>query len=58
MGRRRLWEQNLEMITVHNLEYSLGLHTYELAMNQLGDLVSVCVGVCIFFLSPYYINSL
>ncbi|XP_035039394.2 cathepsin S-like [Hippoglossus stenolepis] len=40
LGRRRVWEQNLEMINVHNLEASLGLHTYELAMNHLGDLTS------------------
>lgn len=40
LGRRRIWEENLEMINVHNLEASLGLHTYELAMNHLGDLVS------------------
>ena len=40
LGRRRIWETNLEMINVHNLEASLGLHTFELAMNHLGDLVS------------------
>ncbi|XP_044192240.1 cathepsin S-like [Thunnus albacares] len=40
LGRRRIWEENLEMINVHNLEASLGLHTYELAMNHLGDLTS------------------
>ncbi|XP_070777482.1 cathepsin S-like isoform X2 [Enoplosus armatus] len=40
LGRRRIWEENLEMINVHNLEASLGLHTYELAMNHLGDLGS------------------
>lgn len=40
LGRRRIWESNLEMINVHNLETSMGLHTYELAMNHLGDLVS------------------
>lgn len=40
LGRRRIWEENLEMINVHNLETSLGLHTYELAMNHLGDMVS------------------
>ncbi|XP_051245995.1 cathepsin S-like [Dicentrarchus labrax] len=39
-GRRRIWEENLEMINVHNLEASLGLHTYELAMNHLGDLTT------------------
>ncbi|XP_028277149.1 cathepsin S-like [Parambassis ranga] len=38
LGRRRIWEENLEMINIHNLESSLGLHTYELAMNNLGDL--------------------
>lgn len=32
------------MINVHNLEASLGLHTYELAMNHLGDLVRWLVG--------------
>ncbi|XP_074470156.1 cathepsin S-like [Sebastes fasciatus] len=40
LGRRRIWEENLEMINVHNLETSLGLHTYELAMNHLGDLTT------------------
>lgn len=39
LGRRRIWEEHLEMINVHNLEASMGLHTYELAMNHLGDLV-------------------
>ncbi|KAK5883574.1 hypothetical protein CesoFtcFv8_019887 [Champsocephalus esox] len=37
LGRRRIWESKLEMINVHNLETSLGLHTYELAMNHLGS---------------------
>ncbi|XP_022602644.1 cathepsin S-like [Seriola dumerili] len=40
LGRRRIWEENLEIINVHNLEASLGLHTYELAMNHLGDLTT------------------
>uniref|UniRef100_G3NIE8 Cathepsin S, ortholog2, tandem duplicate 1 n=1 Tax=Gasterosteus aculeatus aculeatus TaxID=481459 RepID=G3NIE8_GASAC len=39
-GRRRIWEENLEMIAVHNLEASLGLQTYELAMNHMGDLTT------------------
>ncbi|CAL8298575.1 unnamed protein product [Lota lota] len=40
LGRRRLWEVNLDMINVHNLEATLGMHTYELAMNHLGDLTT------------------
>ncbi|CAK6949332.1 cathepsin S-like [Scomber scombrus] len=40
LSRRRIWEANLDMINVHNLEASLGLHTYELAMNHLGDLTT------------------
>ncbi|XP_008329715.1 cathepsin S-like [Cynoglossus semilaevis] len=40
LGRRRIWEENLKMINIHNLEASMGLHTYELAMNHLGDMTS------------------
>ncbi|OCT69032.1 procathepsin L [Xenopus laevis] len=36
--RRTIWEETLKYITVHNLEYSLGLHTYEVGMNHLGDM--------------------
>ncbi|XP_075995411.1 cathepsin K-like [Genypterus blacodes] len=39
-GRRWIWEEHLEMINLHNLEATLGLHTYELAMNHLGDMTS------------------
>ncbi|KAJ8383433.1 hypothetical protein AAFF_G00221330 [Aldrovandia affinis] len=39
-GRRRIWEQNLRMIALHNLEESLGMHSYDLAMNHLGDLTT------------------
>ncbi|OCT66463.1 cathepsin S [Xenopus laevis] len=37
-ARRTIWEETMKFITVHNLEHSLGLHTYEVGMNHLGDM--------------------
>ncbi|NXQ58415.1 CATK protein, partial [Anthoscopus minutus] len=39
--RRLIWEKNLKYINTHNLEHTLGVHTFELAMNHLGDMVGV-----------------
>ncbi|KAJ6654482.1 hypothetical protein lerEdw1_006903 [Lerista edwardsae] len=36
--RREVWEKNLQRIEQHNLEASLGKHSFKLAMNHLGDL--------------------
>ncbi|KAF5907729.1 cathepsin K-like, partial [Clarias magur] len=38
--RRAIWEKNMRLIETHNQEYELGLHTYELGMNHLGDMTS------------------
>ncbi|XP_007249826.2 cathepsin S [Astyanax mexicanus] len=38
MGRREIWERNLQLISLHNLEASMDIHTYDLAMNHMGDL--------------------
>lgn len=40
MERRNIWEDSVKFVTIHNLEYSLGLHTYEVGMNHLADMTS------------------
>ncbi|KAJ0066477.1 hypothetical protein NL108_013649 [Boleophthalmus pectinirostris] len=36
--RRTVWEKNLMQINIHNLEESMGLHTYTMEMNHMSDL--------------------
>uniref|UniRef100_G3WEW8 Cathepsin S n=1 Tax=Sarcophilus harrisii TaxID=9305 RepID=G3WEW8_SARHA len=36
--RRLIWEKNLKFVTLHNLEHSMGLHSYDLSMNHLSDM--------------------
>ncbi|XP_061573546.1 cathepsin K [Cololabis saira] len=38
--RRAIWEKNMLMIEAHNQEAALGIHSYELGMNHLGDMTS------------------
>ena len=39
--RREVWEDNLAIITKHNSEYSVGMHTFTMQINHIGDMVSV-----------------
>lgn len=38
--RRAIWEKNMRMIEAHNEEAALGIHSFEMGMNHLGDMVS------------------
>lgn len=41
INSRQIWETNVAMIQQHNLEVDLSLHSYTLAMNQFGDMVTI-----------------
>uniref|UniRef100_A0A3B4G0K9 Cathepsin K-like n=1 Tax=Pundamilia nyererei TaxID=303518 RepID=A0A3B4G0K9_9CICH len=36
--RRAIWEKNMRMIEAHNEEAALGIHSFEMGMNHLGDM--------------------
>ncbi|XP_078054334.1 procathepsin L-like isoform X2 [Mustelus asterias] len=38
--RRSIWEDNVRYIEQHNLEYSMGKHTFTVGMNEFGDLTN------------------
>lgn len=52
-----MWEENLKLITEHNLVASLGLHSYELSMNHMGDLVNG-FNLKVFMIYDYHFYSL
>lgn len=37
-NRRLIWESNVRLVHKHNMEASLGKHTYTVKMNKYGDL--------------------
>ncbi|XP_057649268.1 cathepsin S isoform X1 [Chionomys nivalis] len=39
-ARRLIWEKNLKFVMRHNLEYSMGMHSYDVSMNHMGDMTN------------------
>ncbi|XP_072021116.1 digestive cysteine proteinase 2-like isoform X1 [Amphiura filiformis] len=37
LKRRLIWEENFQTVNLHNLEHTLGMHTFTLKMNVYGD---------------------
>jgi len=38
LTRFTIWNQNLKEISIHNVEYEFGLHTYNMGLNKFSDL--------------------
>nr|XP_043890849.1 cathepsin K-like [Solea senegalensis] len=36
--RRAIWEENLRLIEAHNKEAALGMHSFTMGMNHMGDM--------------------
>ena len=41
--RERMFENNVALINIHNLEYDLGLHTFTMGINEYSDMVGIVV---------------
>ncbi|XP_021232184.1 cathepsin S-like [Numida meleagris] len=54
VSRRLIWEKNLKYIQAHNAEHAMGAHTFQLAMNHLGDMTSQEVAALLTGLSVPY----